>query len=87
MSDIPAPLNFDQLVFLDRDGYIPWELLVDLYADGRIGVTDDEFVITTNDIANILPFHFCFSKCWSVTIGSDQITLRASRDAIRAVAA
>ena len=82
-----TPLDYDQMVFLEQHGYIPWDLLVDLFMADRIGVTDDEFVITTNDIADLLPFHFCFSQCWKLVIGSDQITLRASRDAIRAVAA
>jgi hypothetical protein len=84
---VAKPLDYDQMVFLEQHGYIPWDLLVNLFVADRIGVTNDEFVITTNDIADLLPFHFCFSQCWSVTIGSDQITLRASLDAVRAVAA
>jgi hypothetical protein len=87
---LPAPLtrlSWKQIKFLNQDGYVPWELLVDLYADDRIGIAGDELVIVANDIGEVLPFHFCFSQCWKPTLGPDQITFRASRGAIRAVAA
>jgi len=79
-------LDWDQMVFLERDGYIPWDLLVDLFRHDRICIEGDEFVINTNDIADLLPFHFCWPRGWKAEIGADQITLRASRDTIRASA-
>ena len=84
---VAKPLDYDQMVFLDQQGYVPWELLVDLFVDDRIGIAGNELVITTDDLAEVLPFHYSVPRCWNAEIGSDQITFRTSLDAVRAVAA
>jgi hypothetical protein len=81
-----TPLSWEQMVFLEQRLYIPWDLLVDLFADERISIAGGELVITTNDSVEILPFHFSGPRIWNAEIGGDQITFRASLDAIREAA-
>ena len=80
------PLDFDQLEFLERRD-VPLLLLMDLWADDRIGVTDNFLVIAVASIDEILPFGIAGLNNWSAEVGFDGlIHFRVPLDEVRAAA-
>ena len=81
------PLKWEQMTFLHQRFRIPWELLVDLYSDDQIGVTDQDLVVINPLPEELAYFHDAGLCEWSAVIGADaDLYLTVSLDEVRAVA-
>jgi|AP82_1055514.scaffolds.fasta_scaffold163189_2 hypothetical protein len=80
-------LDYDQMQFLERRLGIPLELLVDLFGQDRIGVTDNFLVVAVASVEEMLPFGIAGLHNWKAEVGFDGlIHFRVPLDEVRAAA-
>ena len=66
-------LDYDQMQFLERRLGIPLALLVDMFGQDRIGVTDNFLVVAVSSVDEMLPFGDAGLDDWKAEIGFDDL--------------